>query len=118
MNIWPKWARVARSRLSRSARGPISARYSCSIATPRRSEEHTSELQSHSDIVCRLLLEKKKNSNVLIKSTLNKSIDKIMKNFHKRATLEVQVPLNDKIREHSVDYCRSVLSRILILTSC
>src|SRR5215204_5385205 len=25
----------------------------------RRSEEHTSELQSHSDIVCRLLLEKK-----------------------------------------------------------
>src|SRR5438034_8059575 len=28
---------------------------------PRRSEEHTSELQSHSDLVCRLLLEKKKN---------------------------------------------------------
>src|SRR5260221_4197878 len=29
----------------------------------RRSEEHTSELQSHSDLVCRLLLEKKKTSN-------------------------------------------------------
>src|SRR5476649_506523 len=31
-------------------------------AVPRivRSEEHTSELQSHSDLVCRLLLEKKK----------------------------------------------------------
>src|SRR5437588_6270386 len=28
---------------------------------PRRSEEHTSELQSHSDLVCRLLLEKKNN---------------------------------------------------------
>src|SRR5436190_16953261 len=28
--------------------------------TPGRSEEHTSELQSHSDLVCRLLLEKKK----------------------------------------------------------
>src|SRR5438034_7351349 len=28
-----------------------------------RSEEHTSELQSHSDIVCRLLLEKKKKTN-------------------------------------------------------
>src|SRR5438034_1146562 len=28
-----------------------------------RSEEHTSELQSHSDLVCRLLLEKKKNIN-------------------------------------------------------
>ena len=25
-------------------------------------EEHTSELQSHSDLVCRLLLEKKKNT--------------------------------------------------------
>ena len=30
-----------------------------------RSEEHTSELQSHSDIVCRLLLEKKKIKNTL-----------------------------------------------------
>src|SRR5438132_8219490 len=30
-----------------------------------RSEEHTSELQSHSDLVCRLLLEKKKTSSVL-----------------------------------------------------
>src|SRR5438132_8199999 len=29
----------------------------------RRSEEHTSELQSHSDLVCRLLLEKKKKYN-------------------------------------------------------
>ena len=29
---------------------------------PARSEEHTSELQSHSDLVCRLLLEKKKNT--------------------------------------------------------
>src|SRR5438132_9871234 len=29
-------------------------------AKDHRSEEHTSELQSHSDLVCRLLLEKKK----------------------------------------------------------
>src|SRR5207249_7258006 len=29
-----------------------------------RSEEHTSELQSRFDLVCRLLLEKKKNKNV------------------------------------------------------
>src|SRR5260221_8051403 len=28
-----------------------------------RSEEHTSELQSHSDLVCRLLLEKKKKQS-------------------------------------------------------
>src|SRR5438034_5383995 len=31
-----------------------------------RSEEHTSELQSHSDLVCRLLLEKKKKQNDII----------------------------------------------------
>src|SRR2546422_8256332 len=30
---------------------------------PRRSEEHTSELQSRLHLVCRLLLEKKKNNN-------------------------------------------------------
>src|SRR3989440_8408010 len=29
-----------------------------------RSEEHTSELQSRSDLVCRLLLEKKKKQNI------------------------------------------------------
>src|SRR2546430_10176894 len=29
-----------------------------------RSEEHTSELQSQSNLVCRLLLEKKKNNNL------------------------------------------------------
>src|SRR5260370_8708921 len=29
----------------------------------RRSEEHTSELQSHLNLVCRLLLEKKKKNN-------------------------------------------------------
>src|SRR5438034_2204587 len=35
------------------------------FVSPRasRSEEHTSELQSHSDLVCRLLLEKKKHQN-------------------------------------------------------
>src|SRR2546430_11647888 len=31
---------------------------------PVRSEEHTSELQSQSNLVCRLLLEKKKNKNM------------------------------------------------------
>src|SRR5206468_12013135 len=31
---------------------------------PDRSEEHTSELQSRSDLVCRLLLEKKKNTKI------------------------------------------------------
>src|SRR5436190_9360858 len=38
------------------------------VASQLRSEEHTSELQSHSDLVCRLLLEKKKKNN---RSTLS-----------------------------------------------
>src|SRR5438034_5859302 len=37
-------------------RGPMDS-------TKLRSEEHTSELQSHSDLVCRLLLEKKKQKS-------------------------------------------------------
>src|SRR5438270_8142813 len=32
--------------------------------TPGRSEEHTSELQSQSNLVCRLLLEKKKSRRI------------------------------------------------------
>src|SRR5690242_21057984 len=35
------------------------------VAKTRRSEEHTSELQSHVNLVCRLLLEKKKNKNTI-----------------------------------------------------
>src|SRR5436190_18400528 len=37
----------------------------------KRSEEHTSELQSHSDLVCRLLLEKKKKKQCVTTSTPN-----------------------------------------------
>src|SRR5256885_12798266 len=42
-----------------------SAASSLPWATSRRSEEHTSELQSPCNLVCRLLLEKKKNISVL-----------------------------------------------------
>src|SRR2546421_6353900 len=38
-----------------------------------RSEEHTSELQSRSDLVCRLLLEKKKKKTINKVSPLNDS---------------------------------------------
>src|SRR2546430_11385475 len=37
-------------------------------ARKQRSEEHTSELQSQSNLVCRLLLEKKNNQNYKITS--------------------------------------------------
>src|SRR5438132_3426601 len=38
----------------------VAVGYSMGGMVAQRSEEHTSELQSHSDLVCRLLLEKKK----------------------------------------------------------
>src|SRR3712207_7470969 len=42
------------------ARGPTPVGAPDARRAGARSEEHTSELQSHSDLVCRLLLEKKK----------------------------------------------------------
>src|SRR6266496_6823376 len=44
---------------------------------PCRSEEHTSELQSRRDLVCRLLLEKKKNNKVEYQK-LQKNIKNIL----------------------------------------
>src|SRR5436190_7625127 len=55
---------VAASRTAKSSdpRSPSHCR-TCSAVAAGRSEEHTSELQSHSDLVCRLLLEKKKKQH-------------------------------------------------------
>src|SRR2546429_7270866 len=39
--------------------------HACATAPARRSEEHTSELQSRLHLVCRLLLEKKKKKTLL-----------------------------------------------------
>src|SRR3712207_8674503 len=54
------------------------ARQPCRAGQPRasrpsRSEEHTSELQSRQYLVCRLLLEKKKQDQELLSTNLNKS---------------------------------------------
>src|SRR5258706_4158722 len=48
------------SRKARSASLLLLARYMAEAAATQRSEEHTSELQSLTNLVCRLLLEKKK----------------------------------------------------------
>src|SRR5688572_31774697 len=48
--------RCGASRTPWPGRAPVPAR----AGARRRSEEHTSELQSQSNLVCRLLLEKKK----------------------------------------------------------
>src|SRR2546427_3169464 len=42
--------------------GALHARMRAAAARRARSEEHTSELQSQSNLVCRLLLEKKKHT--------------------------------------------------------
>src|SRR2546427_4265676 len=51
--------RSARDRLALYKLAPLRLAL-CKLALFRRSEEHTSELQSQSNLVCRLLLEKKK----------------------------------------------------------
>src|SRR5438034_225194 len=51
----------ARVRQTQDQIGKVIAAMDEGRRTAERSEEHTSELQSHSDLVCRLLLEKKKS---------------------------------------------------------
>src|SRR5438034_8839412 len=51
---------VARARPTGREAGDLYLPWFCPLPDQDRSEEHTSELQSHSDLVCRLLLEKKK----------------------------------------------------------
>src|SRR5688572_32343379 len=59
-------SRLQRLVGGRGARDRLPARPGARLTRPflglRRSEEHTSELQSQSNLVCRLLLEKKKKS--------------------------------------------------------
>src|SRR2546426_7958460 len=57
------------SLLTRSTRTQPSAR-GCVRRCWQRSEEHTSELQSPCNLVCRLLLEKKKGENCFEDSTI------------------------------------------------
>src|SRR2546428_9404116 len=51
-----------------------------------RSEEHTSELQSRSDLVCRLLLEKKKKST---QHTQSRQTSTIMTHVHRHDPLTI-----------------------------
>src|SRR5438034_5658581 len=61
-----------RSTSTSSPAPPDRSRY----ASMKRSEEHTSELQSHSDLVCRLLLEKKKKKKKKKQNKKNTKKDK------------------------------------------
>src|SRR2546427_9576841 len=62
------------------------------LSGPVRSEEHTSELQSQSNLVCRLLLEKKNNEDrVVLKTSKNQKRKKFFGNF---AALSKRVTTN------------------------
>src|SRR2546430_9755003 len=56
---------VRRSSATPSVPSAASRAASIARAYPLRSEEHTSELQSQSNLVCRLLLEKKKKKHIV-----------------------------------------------------
>src|SRR5687768_17610099 len=58
-----KWSTASRGRPAASHAGAATVlRQLLEVLAQRRSEEHTSELQSRLHLVCRLLLEKKKNA--------------------------------------------------------
>src|SRR2546426_4320148 len=57
------WAGIRHRSLDSGLRGEVKDHIDFMRAEDTRSEEHTSELQSPCNLVCRLLLEKKKNDN-------------------------------------------------------
>src|SRR2546429_3924395 len=57
-------ARKHNTQYQRMIRRLLDAYTEHHLRSPRRSEEHTSELQSRLHLVCRLLLEKKKKNNI------------------------------------------------------
>src|SRR6266403_3213796 len=67
--LFRSWAAIARCSSRRNSRSSTTLSLRCNTAIRlsrphHRSEEHTSELQSRRDLVCRLLLEKKKINDI------------------------------------------------------
>src|SRR5690242_21326630 len=58
--------KLSRYRIEGMANAVIGAQTVVAKRTRGRSEEHTSELQSHVNLVCRLLLEKKNKKKLII----------------------------------------------------
>src|SRR5690625_6118353 len=64
-NLWPRSRGYAIHRVPSTPGPPLGC-------APSRSEEHTSELQSRGHLVCRLLLEKKKQETIKL-STVSRA---------------------------------------------
>src|SRR5438034_8472230 len=75
---WPPFSPPCTGKIAAAKRAPT--RIDTGNCQRRRSEEHTSELQSHSDLVCRLLLEKKKKKKKKKKIKKNKNKIRITHN--------------------------------------
>src|SRR5207302_6183022 len=71
-------------------------------ARSERSEEHTSELQSRENLVCRLLLEKKKKTKVRGMMSKRARMTKIMINFDNQVVVYVRVTTRPTNRENYV----------------
>src|SRR2546427_9088395 len=69
-SLCPERSTCSVARVHRSIPASRSRLSVSSLAPSARSEEHTSEVQSQTNLVCRLLLEKKKKNN---KNTLHLS---------------------------------------------
>src|SRR5438093_3177167 len=69
--IWP--GRVGRGGPAVSSLVSVSRRPAGSAGESARSEEHTSELQSLTNLVCRLLLEKKKKKKIIQRTHIDKT---------------------------------------------
>src|SRR5260363_372654 len=84
VQIPPRQRRLDQPLPSRQARSTPASIFRC-CPMCLRSEEHTSELQSPDHLVCRLLLEKKKNSNkrlqYLILKTQNTEFNNYIKDY-------------------------------------
>src|SRR2546427_7711335 len=77
-------------RRPRRRSDPWSAVGSSAVVT--RSEEHTSELQSQSNLVCRLLLEKKKRNMYMYQAQTNRHVTAYAATDHPRLTINPPTP--------------------------
>src|SRR5256886_9834522 len=99
--------------ISRSVSRVVAVTIACApSAMLTRSEEHTSELQSQSNLVCRLLLEKKKKSPIFSQSGINMTAvfytdpDKVVRTVW-------QVPVNCYGRHVGVMLVMSILDAVV-----